>query len=596
MKKTRIARNTKNKIQSVAAAVAIFLALANVAQAYVKAWPSFVHFGNEPVGSTSAPHKVTIKNENRHRITISSVTSSTAQFSFSEPGLPVVLDPGQTLTVSVRFKPSSAQAYSGKLEFMRSNGWPISVALMGTGTGQTQPPPTSSPVAPTISTQPANVKIGAGQAATFSIGATGTPPMTYQWRKNGALISGANSAAYTTPAETSADNNAQFTAEVSNTAGNATSNAAVLTVTSSNVAPAITTQPVSQTVIAGKAASFTVAATGTAPLMFQWSKNGAPINGANSSTYMTPPETTTDNNAKFTVAVSNSAGNATSNAAVLTVTSATVAPAITTQPASQTVIAGKTTSFTVAASGTAPLMYQWSKNGSPIGGANSPTYTTPAEVSTDNNAQFTVAVSNSAGNATSNAATLTVSASTLLLNSSASALSFGSVTMPNSGTQTVTLTNAGNSSVTISNVTVSGAGFNATGVSGVILNPGQTATLTATFAPAATGPVTGKISVASTATNSPDVITLSGTGVAAPVSHSVALTWTPSVSTVVGYNAYSSQTSGGPYTKLTGAPVAATSYTDASVQSGQTYYFVVTSVDASNLESAFSGEVSALIP
>jgi hypothetical protein len=507
MKKTRIARNTKNKIQSVAAAVAIFLALANVAQAYVKAWPSFVRFGNEPVGSTSAPHHVTIKNENRHRITISSVTSSTAQFSFSEPGLPVVLDPGQTLTVAVRFKPSAAQAYSGKLEFMRSNGWPISVALMGTGTGQTQPPPTSSPVAPTISTQPANVKIVAGQSATFSIGATGTAPMTYQWKKNGALISGANSAVYTTPAEVS-----------------------------------------------------------------------------------------TDNNAQFTVAVSNSAGNATSNAAVLTVTSATVAPAITTQPASQAVIAGKTASFTVAASGTAPLMYQWSKNGTPIGGANSPTYTTPAEVSTDNNAQFTVAVSNSAGNATSNAATLTVSASTLLLNSSASALSFGSVTMPNSGTQTVTLTNAGNSSVTISNVTVSGAGFNATGVSGVILNPGQTAALTATFAPAATGPVTGKISVASTATNSPDVITLSGTGVAAPVSHSVALTWTPSVSTVVGYNAYSSQTSGGPYTKLTGAPVAATSYTDASVQSGQTYYFVVTSVDASNLESAFSGEVSALIP
>src|SRR4029077_15517406 len=112
----------------------------------------------------------------------------------------------------------------------------------------------------------------------------------------------------------------------------------------------------------------------------------------------------------------------------------------------------------------------------------------------------------------------------------------------------------------------------------------------------ATGPATGKISVASTATNSPDVITLSGTGIAAPVSHSVALTWTPSVSTVVGYNAYSSQTPGGPYTKLTGAPVAATSYTDASVQSGQTYYFVVTSVDASNLESAFSAEVSALIP
>jgi fibronectin type 3 domain-containing protein len=107
--------------------------------------------------------------------------------------------------------------------------------------------------------------------------------------------------------------------------------------------------------------------------------------------------------------------------------------------------------------------------------------------------------------------------------------------------------------------------------------------------------VTGKISVASNATNSPDSISLLGAGVSA-VSHSVALTWTPSASNVVGYNAYTSAQSGGPYTKLTGAPVATTSYTDSAVLSGQTYYFVVTSVDSSNVESTFSTEVSALIP
>jgi fibronectin type 3 domain-containing protein len=119
--------------------------------------------------------------------------------------------------------------------------------------------------------------------------------------------------------------------------------------------------------------------------------------------------------------------------------------------------------------------------------------------------------------------------------------------------------------------------------------------LTASFAPAAAGAVTGKVSVASNATNSPDTIALSGTGVAA-VSHSVGLSWSASTSTVVGYNAYSSAQSGGPYTKLTGAPVAATSYTDSAVQAGQTYFFVVTAVDSSNAESAFSAEVSALIP
>lgn len=499
----QISGKIRNKIQNVAGAMMILFAFGTVAHANVRVRPSSINFGSQSVGATSASHTVTVTNNNRGSVTISAVSSSAAQFSYSGPSLPVKLNPGQSLTGSVTFKPSAVQAYSGALEFTRANRSTISVALNGTGTGQGS---TSTPVAPTISSQPASAKILAGQTATFNVAATGTAPMTYQWKKNGSAISGAISSTFTTPAETTADNNAQFTAEVSNTAGNATSNAAMLTVTSATVAPAITTQPASQTVIAGKTASFTVGATGTAPLTYQWSKNGAAISGATSSTYTTPAETATDNNAKFTVAVSNTAGNATSNAAILT-----------------------------------------------------------------------------------------VSASSLLLNSSSSSLSFGNVTMPNSGTQSVTLTNAGNSSITISNVTVSGAGFNATGVSGVILTPGQTATLTATFAPAAAGSVTGKISVASNATNSPDSIALSGTGVAA-VSHSVALSWSPSPSTVVGYNAYTAAQSGGPYTRMTSTPDAATSYTDSNVQAGQTYFFVVTAVDSSNMESANSAEVSALIP
>jgi fibronectin type 3 domain-containing protein len=101
--------------------------------------------------------------------------------------------------------------------------------------------------------------------------------------------------------------------------------------------------------------------------------------------------------------------------------------------------------------------------------------------------------------------------------------------------------------------------------------------------------------VASNATNSPDSIALSGTGVAA-VNHSVALSWSPSTSQVIGYNAYYSMQSGGPYTKMTGSPVATPSYTDSNVQPGQTYFFVVTSVNSSNVESSYSGEASALVP
>ena len=499
--KMQIIRKIRAGIQTAAAAMTIMLAFGTAAHANIRVRPEGINFGSQSVGSTSTSHNVTVTNENQRTIKIESASASISQFTISGLSLPATLAPGESLTASVKFTPSAAQAYSGSLKFTRANGEEFSVSLIGTGSGAT----TTAPIAPAISSQPASVKIAAGQTATFNVAATGTAPMTYLWKKNGSTISGANSSTYTTPSETAADNNSQFTAEVSNTVGNATSNPAVLTVTNTTVAPAIATQPASQTIISGKTATFSVSATGTAPLTYQWNLNGSPISGATSSSYTTPAETA--------------------------------------------------------------------------------------------NAQFTVTVSNSAGSATSNPATLSVTAATVILNSSASSLSFGSVNVSSSATpQTVTLTNAGNSNVTISNVTVSGAGFNASGASGVIVTPGQTTTLTATFTPSATGAVTGKISVASNASNSPDSISLSGTGVAATVTHSVALSWTASTSAVIGYNTYSSTVSGGPYTKLTSTPDAGLSYTDSTVQAGQTYFYVVTSVDSSNVESDFSAQVSAVIP
>ena len=180
----------------------------------------------------------------------------------------------------------------------------------------------------------------------------------------------------------------------------------------SPAAPSITTQPASQTVTAGQTATFSVAAAGTAPLSYQWMKGGTTISGATSSSYTTPPTTSADNGSQFTVMVSNTAGSVTSNAATLTVNSAATAPSITTQPASQTVTVGQTATFTVVATGTAPLSYAWRKNGTAISGATAASYTTPATTSSDTGAQFTVTVSNVAGNVTSNPATLTVTTGT----------------------------------------------------------------------------------------------------------------------------------------------------------------------------------------
>jgi hypothetical protein len=265
-------------------------------------------------------------------------------------------------------------------------------------------------VAPTITTQPANQTVNAGQTATFSVTAAGTAPLSYQWQKNSANISGATAASYTTPTTATTDNGAKFDVIVSNTAGSQTSIMVTLTVNVAVVAPTITTQPANQSVTVGKTATFSVTATGTAPLSYQWQKNSANINGATAASYSTPVTTTTDNGAKFDVIVSNTAGSQTSIMATLTVNAAVVAPTITTQPANQSVTVGKTATFSVTATGTAPLSYQWQKNSANINGATAASYTTPATASSDNGAKFDVIVSNTAGSQTSTMATLTVNA------------------------------------------------------------------------------------------------------------------------------------------------------------------------------------------
>ncbi len=452
---------------------------------------------------------------------------------------------------------------------------------------------TAAAVAPSITSQPANKTVTAGQTATFSVTATGTAPLTYQWKKNGADISGATSASYTTPATAASDNNAKFSVTVTNSVSNAASNSATLTV---DIPPSITTQPANRTVNAGQTATFSVVATGTGTLTYQWKKNGATIGGATSASYTTPATVASDNGASFTVTVTASSASVTSNSATLTVNVPATPPSITTQPASKTVLSGQTATFTVSATGTAPMTYQWSKGGAAIGGATSASYTTPATTNADNGAQFTVTITNGAGNTTSAAATLTVTAATTLLSASQTTLNFSNVNIGSNSILPVTFTNGGNSNVTISNVTITGAGYTASGVqSGQIVAPGKTATLNVTFTPAGTGPIPGSVTVTSNATNSPASITLSGTGVQ-PVSHSVTLTWTPSTSTVSGYNVYRSTVSGGPYTKLNSTVIAATTYVDTTVQASTTYFYVVTSVDSSSVESANSTEVSVNVP
>jgi hypothetical protein len=181
-------------------------------------------------------------------------------------------------------------------------------------------------------------------------------------------------------------------------------------------------------------------------------------------------------------------------------------------------------------------------------------------------------------------------------NANTSTINLGNVALGDTKTATITFTNSTNSAVTISNISVSGPGFNASGVpSGTILNPGQTATLSITFAPAATGTQSGSITVTSNSSNPNVTVGLQGTGVPAG-DHLAALSWVSGGGSPVGYFIYRSTTSGGPYTRLNAAVDVNMSYTDSAVTAGQSFYYVVTAVGTNNAESPYSNEVLATIP
>jgi Abnormal spindle-like microcephaly-assoc'd, ASPM-SPD-2-Hydin len=179
---------------------------------------------------------------------------------------------------------------------------------------------------------------------------------------------------------------------------------------------------------------------------------------------------------------------------------------------------------------------------------------------------------------------------------SPASVSFGSVTVGKSVSQTGTLT-ASNAPVTVSSIWANSSEFTVSGISvPTTIAAGSSATFNVVFAPQASGTASASLGFVSNSSNTPTLQTLSGTGVA-PVQHSVALTWNPSTSSnVTGYNLYRGSVSGGPYTKLNSALNPGTSDTDTAVQSGQTYYYVVTAVDSSGSESLFSNQVQATIP
>jgi Abnormal spindle-like microcephaly-assoc'd, ASPM-SPD-2-Hydin len=180
---------------------------------------------------------------------------------------------------------------------------------------------------------------------------------------------------------------------------------------------------------------------------------------------------------------------------------------------------------------------------------------------------------------------------------SATSLSFGSVIIGDTPSQEVTLKNTGNASADISSVSLSGSSYTLTGVtSKLALAPDQSAILKVDFDPKTVGDLPGKVTISSNAANPQLVIQFSGTGAQKGRQQSVALNWDKSSSQVAGYFVYRSSKSGGPYAKLNPQASPETSYTDSGVVGGQTYFYVVTSVNFENIESRSSEQVSVTVP
>jgi subtilisin-like proprotein convertase family protein len=253
--------------------------------------------------------------------------------------------------------------------------------------------------APAISGQPASLAACTGSAASFTVSASGSPAPTYQWRKGGNNISGANSATYGITSVFAGDA-ANYDCVITNSCGSVTSNAASLTV---NASPVITTQPQTQTTCSGGSVTYSIVASGTPAPTYQWRKNATDISGATSSSF-TIPAATAANVGLYDCVVTNTCGSVPSSGASLNINTAA---AITGQPSPVTVCAGSQASFSVVASGSPVPTYQWRKGGTNISGATSATYTIAATTVSDA-ASYDCVVTNTCGFATSTGASLTI--------------------------------------------------------------------------------------------------------------------------------------------------------------------------------------------
>ena len=588
-------------------------------------------FGSVQMGSAPTMSEV-LTNTGSASVTITGATTTGTGYSLTGMTLPVTVAAGGTATFSVKLAAQTAGTASGNVAITSnaSNATlniPLSATVVTAGSLTSNPASVSFGTVQTGSSTPNTVTLtnSGGSSITISAAtATGT----------GYSLSG-----MTVPATIAAGKTATFTVTLApQTAGTASGNVAI----TSNASNATLNIPLSATVVtAGSltsnpaSVSFGTVQTGSStPSTVTLTNSGgssitisaATVTGTGYSlSGITVPATiAAGKTATFTVTLAPQTAGTANGSAVITsnasngsltipLTATVTAPgSVSPTPASVSfgsVVVGNNQLLSETLKnpgGTSIIVSQATITGSAytISGLSLPLTLSPgqsftfginfAPTTTGNNSGSLLIVSNAAvPNLTLALSGTGTSVGALSVNPNP--LAFGSVTVNGNKFLTGQLVATGGS-VVVSSLMSNSAEFTVSGISlPATVTPGNNVSFTVTFTPQATGSASANVTIASNASNPSLQEPLTGSG-SAPVAHSVSLSWSPSTSTVAGYNVYRGTVSGGPYSKINSSADAGTSYTDSSVLSGTTYFYVTTSVDSSGDESVNSNQVTAAIP
>lgn len=260
--------------------------------------------------------------------------------------------------------------------------------------------PSERLTAPGITTAPLSQAVTEGESARFQVAASGSGPLAYQWERDGIAIPDAVADALEVKAVTRDDDGASFTVRVSNAAGRVISAAAILRVRERPVAPAIVAPPQSTSATVGQVVRFVAVASGSAPLHYQWQRNGSDLPESNGAELVLVASADL-NDTSYAVKVTNAVGTVTSEAAKLEVVPVPVAPRFIQQPQDTSVLEGERLVLKAAATGTPPFAWQWYRDGNIIGGAIGDTLDLGAAALGASGAHYSVRVWNAAGAALS---------------------------------------------------------------------------------------------------------------------------------------------------------------------------------------------------